>query len=42
VDERTEAFAMSSSIERVALLVLLPEVPARLKAFKGLGLLRIC
>ena len=34
---------MSSSIERVALLlVLLPEVPARLKAFKGLGLLRIC
>jgi hypothetical protein len=32
---------MSSSIERVALL-LLPEVPARLKAFKGLGLLRIC
>ena len=35
---------MSSSIERVALLLLVlpPEVPARLKAFKGLGLLRIC
>ncbi len=35
---------MSSSIERVALplLVPLPEVPARLSAFKGLGLLRIC
>ena len=34
---------MSSSIERVApLLVVLPEATTRLKAFKGLGLLRIC